>query len=105
MKFTKRLHEPIARGEVATSIRIWQRPQVKPGGNYALGAGHIHVTAMREITLDHITPQMARDSGFAGVVDLLKTAKHGTGEKVYFITFEYRDGLAPASRPKPAKRK
>ncbi|HET7333745.1 MAG TPA: hypothetical protein VFI93_01410 [Rhizomicrobium sp.] len=105
MKFTKRLREPIMRGEITTSIRIWQRPQVKLGGNYALGGGHVHVTAMREITLDDITPKMARASGFAGVVDLLKTAKHGPGEKVYFISFEYRGGAAPASRPKPAKKK
>jgi hypothetical protein len=30
-------------------------------------------------------------SGFSGVVDLLKTAKHGPGEKVYLIEFVYED--------------
>jgi hypothetical protein len=94
MHFIEKLRAPIARGEITTSIRIWQKPRVKLGGNYSLGAGHIHVTAMRQITLEHITPKMAHDSGFEGVVDLLKTAKHGRGEKVYFIEFEYRDGPA-----------
>lgn len=31
-------------------------------------------------------------SGFSGVVDLLKTAKHGPGEEVYVIEFVYEDG-------------
>jgi hypothetical protein len=28
-------------------------------------------------------------SGFAGVVDQLKVAKHGAGENVYLIEFEF----------------
>jgi len=92
MHFIEKLRAPIERGEITTSIRIWQKPRVKVGNDYAMESGHIHVTAMREITIAQITPKMARDSGFDGLVDLLKTAKHGHGEKVYFITFEYRDG-------------
>jgi hypothetical protein len=87
--FTQRLHEPIMRGDVTCSVRIWQRPQVKLGGRYRLGPGAIEVTGFREITLAHITPELARRSGFAGVVDLLKVAKHGAGEKVYLIDFVY----------------
>ena len=89
MMFTKRLREPVMRGEITTSIRIWQRPHVKVGGIYALGPGHIRVTAIKEIALGDITPKMARDSGFEGVVDLLKTAKHGPGERVYLVEFVY----------------
>jgi hypothetical protein len=90
MMFTKRLREPIMRGEVTCSVRIWQRPRVKVGGRYRLGAGAIHVTAIREIGLSNITPELARRSGFLGVVDLLKVAKHGSGDKVYLVEFEYR---------------
>ncbi|MEX2208629.1 MAG: hypothetical protein WEF50_20630 [Myxococcota bacterium] len=43
-----------------------------------------------------MTPALARKSGFAGVVDLLKVAKHGTGENVYLIEFHYREPRAPA---------
>ena len=89
MIFTKRLREPIMRGEITTSIRIWQKPHVKAGGTYALGPGRIRVTSIKEIGLSDITPTMARESGFEGVVDLLKTAKHGRGEKVYLVEFEY----------------
>lgn len=97
MQFTKRLREPIMRGEITCSVRIWQRPHVKAGGCYPLGAGHIAVTAIREIGWEAITPALARQSGFAGVVDLLKTAKHGRGERVYLVEFEYRDGPVPTN--------
>ena len=54
-----------------------------------MGDGFIEVTSVRRITLADITPELARRSGFAGVVDLLKVAKHGPGENVYLIDFEY----------------
>ena len=92
MEFTKRLREPITRGEITCSVRIWQRPHVKVGGHYALGGGFIEVISVRRITLEQITPELARRSGFAAVVDLLKIAKHGPGEKVYLIEFEYHAG-------------
>lgn len=37
MMFTRRLREPVMRGEVTWSVRIWQTPKVKAGGRYALG--------------------------------------------------------------------
>ena len=89
LSFTRRLREPIMRGEITCTVRIWQRLHVKLGGRYALGPGHVVVTGIREITLSHITPELARRSGFAGVVDLLKVAKHGPGETIYLIDFEY----------------
>ena len=94
MQFTKRLREPVRRGEVTCSIRIWQKPHVKVGGRYALGPGCIEVTSIREISLTDVTPALARRSGFLGVVDLLKVAKHGPGERVFLVEFRYR-GEAP----------
>jgi hypothetical protein len=89
MQFTKRLHEPIMSGDVTCTVRIWQRPHVKVGGRYRLGRGVVEVTSIRQIELGDITPALARRSGFAGVVDLLKVAKHGPGENVYLIEFTY----------------
>ena len=90
MIFTKRLREPVMNGEVTSSVRIWQRPHVRVGGLYRLGPGAIEVTGLREMGLHDITPELARRSGFAGVVDLLKVAKHGPGEQVYLVDFVYR---------------
>jgi hypothetical protein len=90
MVFNKRLRPSIARGEITCSVRIWQKPRVKVGGRYPMGSGAIHVTSILKIDFSDITPDLARRSGFQGVVDLLKVAKHGVGENVYLVEFEYR---------------
>ena len=87
------------RGEVTCSVRIWRYPHVKTGGHYPLGNGFIEVTSIRRITMADITPELARRSGFLGVVDLLKVAKHGSGENVYLVEFKYH----PDFPTKPAK--
>ncbi len=91
MIFTKRLREPVMRGEITCSVRIWQSPRVRVGGSYRLGPGMIHVTSVREIVLADITAELARRSGFQDVADLLATARHGTGENIYLVEFDYRD--------------
>ncbi len=89
MQFTKRLIDPIVRGEVTVSVRIWKRPHVKVGNAYRCGPGFVVVESIDEITLEDITPGLARVSGFSSVEDLLKVAKHGAGEYVYLIEFRY----------------
>ncbi len=89
MIFAKHLRERVESGEITCSVRIWQRPHVKAGGLYAMPPGHIRVTSIDEIGLPDITPALARRSGFEGMVDLLKTAKHGSGDKVYLVEFVY----------------
>jgi len=91
MMFAKRLRDRVARGEITCSVRIWRSPHVKVGGRYAMGAGKIEVTSIREISMQDITPDLARRSGFLGVVDLLKVAKHGPGERVYLVEFVFRN--------------
>src|SRR3569623_3477802 len=90
MVFAKKLRERVMAGEITCSVRIWQSPRVKAGGRYPLGPGAVHVRSIREIGMEGITPALARRSGFEGVVGLLKTAKHGAGDKVYLVEFEYR---------------
>jgi hypothetical protein len=65
------------------------RPHVKVGGRYAMEDGFIEVDSIRPIGFPDITPQLARESGFLGVIDLLKVAKHGRGEKIYLIRFHF----------------
>lgn len=54
-------------------------------------SGQVVVTSIREIAIGDITGELGRQSGFEGVVDLLKVAKHGSGTNVYLIEFEYSD--------------
>jgi hypothetical protein len=95
MVFTKRLRAGVMRGEITTSIRIWTSPHVKVGNRYAMGEGQIEIESIRPIGLPDITPELARESGFLGVLDLLKVAKHGRGSNVYLIRFHY---LAPRAK-------
>jgi len=51
--------------------------------------GHVVVDSIVPIRLADITHDLARESGFSSVADLLQTAKHGAGENVYLIRFRY----------------
>jgi hypothetical protein len=61
--------------------------------------GHIEVESIEPIGFPDITPQLARASGFLGVLDLLKVAKHGSGEKIYLVRFHYIPPARRKSRP------
>jgi hypothetical protein len=100
MQFTRRLREGVQRGEITCSVRIWTHPHVKPGGRYRLGDGQVEVDSIESIELADITPELARASGFDGVVDLVKTAKHGSGTNVYLVRFHY----VPPERSRRARR-
>ena len=89
MVFTQRLREGVRRGEITCSVRIWQRPHVKAGARYRMEDGEIEIDSITPIGFPDITPQLARESGFLGVVDLLKVAKHGRGENIYLVRFHY----------------
>jgi hypothetical protein len=65
--------------------------------------GEIEVDSITPIGFPDITPELARESGFLGVIDLLKIAKHGNGENIYLIRFHYlRPGTRRAGQRKPA---
>lgn len=102
MMFAKRLREGIRRGRIRCSIRIWQSPRVKVGGRYRMDDGHIVVDAIDPLTLEAITHDLARESGFEGVEDLLGVARHGKGRNVYLVRFHY---LPPGAwdTPKPRR--
>ena len=51
--------------------------------------GEIEIDSIEPIGLPDITPELARESGFLGVLDLLKVAKHGRGQNIYLIRFHY----------------
>ena len=89
MVFTKRLRDGVRRGEITCSVRIWIRPHVKVGGRYPIDEGEIEIDSIEPIGFPDITPQLARASGFLGVLDLLKVAKHGKGENIYLVRFHY----------------
>jgi hypothetical protein len=104
MTFTKRLREGVRSGEITCSVRFWLSPRVSAGKRYGMDDGEIEVDSIEMIGFPDITPQLALASGFLGVLDLLKVAKHGKGENIYLVRFHY---VAPkrvrARKPASAK--
>jgi hypothetical protein len=94
MLFTKYLRDGVRSGAITRSVRVWMSPRVRAGGRYRFEDGEIEVDSIVPITLEQITPRLARECGFASVGDLLKVAKHGRGENIYLVEFHY---IAPRS--------
>jgi len=110
MLFAKRLREGVIRGDITCSVRIWMSPRVTEGRRYRMGDGEIEIDSITPIGFPDITPELARESGFLGVLDLLKVAKHGKGNNIYLIRFHYipprakqRDQPTRKSSRKPIK--
>jgi hypothetical protein len=89
MVFAKRLREGVVHGKITCSVRIWTNTHVKEGKRYRMGEGEIEIDSVTLIGFADITPELALEYGFLGVLDLLKVAKHGRGDNVYLIRFHY----------------
>jgi hypothetical protein len=89
MTFTKKLREGIRRGRIRCTVRVWTRPHVKVGGRYRMDDGHVVVDVISPIEITDITYDLARESGFESVEELLQIARHGRGENVFLIRFHY----------------
>ena len=94
MLFTKYLRDGVRSGAIKRSVRVWMRPNVRAGRRYQFEGGEIEIDSITPITIEQITPRLARECGFAGLSDLLKVARHGRGENVYLVKFHY---IAPKS--------
>src|SRR3954464_2083173 len=104
MIFTQRLRPGVQSGDITCSVRIWHNPRVKVGKRYeSPGVGVIEIDSIKPIEWSDITPELARESGFAGAVDLLKIAKHGSGRNVYLVRF-HRVKAAPVRKAPTGER-
>jgi hypothetical protein len=92
MMFAKPLRERVRSGEITTSVRIWMTPRVAVGRRYPLLDGFIEVTRLQEVDLDDVTDAMAVEGGFENLEDLMKTARHGRGERVFIVEFVFVSG-------------
>jgi hypothetical protein len=89
MLFAKRLRDGVRRGQITCSVRIWKSPHVKVGSRYRMEEREIEVDSIEPMAFQEITPALARESGFLGLIDLLKVAKHGKGDNIYLVRFHY----------------
>jgi hypothetical protein len=66
--------------------------------------GHVVVDSITPISMKEITDGLARESGFSDVDDLLATARHGRGTKVYLIRFHFIRPGGWDTKPRPRRR-
>ena len=59
--------------------------------------GEIVIDSIEPIRLQDITRDLAIESGFQSRTDLLKVARHGSGENVYLVHFHY---VLSAAKPR-----
>ena len=89
MVFARELREGVRRGRITCSVGIWTHAHVKAGGRYPMDDGHIIVDSIEPIRLKDVTRELARESGFRTVKELLEVARHGPGNKVFLVRFHY----------------
>lgn len=94
MLFNRFLRDGVRSGAITCSVRVWMQPRVRVGRRYRMEGGEIEIESVEEIGFAEITQQLARESGFGSVADLMKVAKHGRGERVYLVRFRYIPGAA-----------
>jgi hypothetical protein len=63
MQFSPELRERVASGRITLSFRLWSRPQVKVGGQYAAGAVRIEIDSMEMVPFSSVTAADVRRAG------------------------------------------
>ena len=89
MIFAKRLREGVRRGEAPAASESGPVPTSKSVSGTAWKKVSSRWIRSSQSVFRDITPELARESDFLGVIDLLNVAKHGKGEHVYLIRFHY----------------
>jgi hypothetical protein len=76
MQFSPELRDGVASGRITLSFRLWQRPQVKVGGQYASGDVRIEVDAIEMVPFSSVTRAEVRRCGEKDLESLRRRAAH-----------------------------
>ncbi len=91
VEFSRELRNDVLAGDITLSVRLWQRPQVKPGGRYRVGLGQIEVDTIEHVPFAAITAADVRRAGEPDRETLRRRAAHAgpidEDTLVYRITF------------------
>jgi hypothetical protein len=85
-------------GDITVTFRLWQRPQVKAGGRYGVGAGvgHIEVDVVELVPFSSIDTADVRRAGETDLESLRRRAAHAgpihDDTLLYRIEFHVADG-------------
>jgi hypothetical protein len=95
MEFSKELRDDVIAGAITVSFRLWQRPKVRVGGRYRVGAGQIEVDSVELLPFAAITAADVRRSGEPDLQSLRTRAAHagpiGDDTLLYRVEFHVVD--------------
>jgi hypothetical protein len=74
--FSPELRDGVAAGDITVSIRLWQRPKVRPGGRYASHGFAIEVDSVELLPFSAITADDVARSGEPDRETLRRRAAH-----------------------------
>jgi hypothetical protein len=63
MQFSRELRAGVASGEITLTFRLWTRPQVKVGGQYATAGVTIEIDSMEMVPFASVTAADVRRAG------------------------------------------
>jgi hypothetical protein len=99
VQFSPQLRAGVLAGDITVSFRLWQRPQVKVGGQYSVGPAMIEVDDIELQPFSAVTDADVRRSGEPDLETLRARAAHAgpinDQTLVYRIEFHL---VAPAVR-------
>jgi hypothetical protein len=76
MQFSRELRSDVLAGEITLSVRLWKRPQVKPGGRYPVGLGEIEIDSIELVPFAAIGAKDVRRAGEPDRETLRRRAAH-----------------------------
>jgi hypothetical protein len=76
VQFSKELRDDVAAGDITVTFRLWQRPQVKVGGQYRVGDVTIEVDGMELMPFGGIPDADVRRAGERDRATLRGRAAH-----------------------------
>jgi hypothetical protein len=76
MEFSRELRDRVAEGDITVSFRLWQRPQVRVGGVYAVRGARIQVDAVDLLPFYAISDEDVRRAGEPDRETLRQRAAH-----------------------------
>jgi uncharacterized protein YqfB (UPF0267 family) len=76
VQFSRELRADVLSGDITVTFRLWQRPQVKPGGRYRVGQGQIEVDSVELVPFISIDDRDRQRAGEADLESLRLRAAH-----------------------------
>ncbi len=110
--FKKKFLDLIRAGEKTQTIRLWKFRRMRAGQqSYIPGVGYIDITAVDEVTLEHLTEDDARRDGFVSADALRQEIRDlyphqlAEGHRVYRLVFAVASPAEQSERKLRRKKK